>query len=831
MPYKPGRTPFLPKAAIAGLKTASVQVLGGLLLLGAGLLAVALATYASSDPSFNTASDGPIRNALGRTGALVADLGLQGFGLGTWIPVLGFGALGLRMFLGRRISLLPLRIVALVVAMVSLCGAFDLVPAPSSWRAGSSLGGWTGALAHDLLARLFESLSSGGTGGALTGLATGLLVPFVLCLLALPGALALLWSLGLLRGLAVVLGALERRRQRTAARAPADRRPAARRRAVPVFTGPELPPVVLPPGTEAAHPAPEPPAPPRIIPVTPRRPAPEPPPFLQAPEPDPAPGLSPFSGPAPDTHPPVTLIVADSARPARAPLVPLPSLNLLRASPFAGPGTPAEAETKQALAESCERLRQALADFGVSGTVSDARRGPVVTFYVFTPAEGTNPSRVRGLADDIARRMDVPHARVASYEGFSWLGIELANPDPQECRLYDILSRKAFQGHEGMVPLVLGRDVCGAPVVEDLTRMPFYLVAGTEGTGKTTALAAVLLSLVYRLTPRDARFLVIDTGRRSLAAFDGIPHLVTPVITDTAAGLNALKWLLREMEHRYTLMNTLSVRTIEQYNLKVREAHASGNPLRRKIQTGFSETGAPIFESQTIDSTPLGYLVVVIDEIAEMMAQSPDTVETAFERLAAVSRALGIHVIASTGQVNARTLTPRLQALFTHRGCFRTANKLDSRFMVTTNGAERLPSPGEMLFFHAGVPTERIHAPHVTADEIRRVCDFLRDQAPPSYIPDVTAEAEMDPVPAPAPPRDPRAPTLGQPVIRAQIDPLYDRAVEVVVRSGRVSQFLLQKQLRIGAPRASAIIRRMEQEGLVSAPNLAGKRSVIAGKR
>ena len=462
-------------------------------------------------------------------------------------------------------------------------------------------------------------------------------------------------------------------------------------------------------------------------------------------------------------------------------------------------------------------LESTLAEFGVRGEIQKARFGPVVTRYELIPAPGTKTQRVIGLADDIARSMSAMSVRVAVVPGQNVIGVELPNRDRQMVLLRDIFDGDQWAEQQGALPIALGMDIAGHPVITDLVRMPHLLVAGTTGSGKSVGINGMILSLLYTHTPETCRMIMIDPKMLELSVYDGIPHLLTPVVTDPGKAVTALKWTVREMETRYHNMSKLGVRNIDGYNKRLEEARRKGEQLTRRVQTGFdAETGKPVHEEQQLDLNPLPYIVVVIDEVADLMLVAGKDIEAAVQRLAQMARAAGIHVVMATQRPSVDVITGTIKANFPTRISYQVTSKIDSRTILGEQGAEQLLGKGDMLFMEGGGRIIRVHAPFVHDGEVEAVANFLRQQGEPVYDDSVTTEVEQDIA------ANPSAAGAGN-----GDGSLYDQAVQLVAREQKASTSFIQRHLRIGYNRAATIIEDMERNGVVSPANHAGKREVL----
>jgi S-DNA-T family DNA segregation ATPase FtsK/SpoIIIE len=479
-------------------------------------------------------------------------------------------------------------------------------------------------------------------------------------------------------------------------------------------------------------------------------------------------------------------------------------------------------ETKideSALEQNARLLETVLEDFGVKGQIVKVRPGPVVTLYELEPAPGTKASRVIGLADDIARSMSAVSARVATVPGRNVIGIELPNARRETVFLRELLSTRHYEDNRLGLPLALGKDIGGDPVIADLARMPHLLIGGTTGSGKSVAVNTMILSLLYRLPPDRCRFIMIDPKMLELSVYQDIPHLLTPVVTEPRKAIVALKWVVREMEDRYRAMSALGVRNIAGYNEKLIEAARKNQSLTRKVQTGIDpETRRPTFEDEEIDLNPLPFIVVIIDEMADLMLVAGKEIEAAVQRLAQMARAAGIHVVMATQRPSVDVITGTIKANFPTRISFQVTSKIDSRTILGEQGGEQLLGQGDMLYMAGGGKIARVHGPFVSDTEVEDVVRHLRAQGVPSYIESVTDDPEGDDGGI-------GLPGDGE---EAESDQLYDQAIALVARERKCSVSFIQRYLQIGYNRAARIVERMEKEGVVTAANHVGKREILA---
>ncbi len=494
----------------------------------------------------------------------------------------------------------------------------------------------------------------------------------------------------------------------------------------------------------------------------------------------------------------------------------LPSINLL--SP---PRALARDDslTPEMLQENARLLEGVLDDFGVKGEIIEVRPGPVVTLYELEPAPGIKSSRVIGLADDIARSMSAIAARVAVIPGKNAIGIELPNRKRETVYLREMLAAESFSQNKGKLPLTLGKTIGGEPVIADLAKMPHLLVAGTTGSGKSVSINTMILSLLYRLSPSQCRMIMIDPKMLELSIYDGIPHLLSPVVTDPKKAVVALKWTVREMEDRYRKMSKVGVRNIDGFNTRVAQAIDKGETISRTVQTGFDrETGEPIFESEEFDLQPLPYIVVIIDEMADLMMVAGKEIEGTVQRLAQMARAAGIHVIMATQRPSVDVITGTIKANFPTRISFQVTSKIDSRTILQEQGAEQLLGMGDMLFMAGGGRIQRVHGPFVDDSEVEAIVSHLKSQGVPDYLDSILEEDDEEEIASGG---------SGSAGGMDESADLYDQAVAIVLRDGKASTSYVQRRLQIGYNRAASIIERMEQEGVVGPANHAGKREIL----
>jgi S-DNA-T family DNA segregation ATPase FtsK/SpoIIIE len=782
---------------LIGRRTAELGALA-LGLIGLALL-VALASYDPRDPSLNTATTKHVANLAGPAGAILSDLLLQGFGLAGALPGLACLAWAWRVGAQRGIGSFTARIASVIAALPVVAAVLAAIPFPRpiAWPAGAGLGGAVG----QTLAR-----AGLGAGHGLFG-PVGAVAVWIIGL-GLAGTLALL-AFGLSGAEWRTLG---RYSARAASVSLAGGRGAAgvlaRRAGGLGQTSAWVASLVRGPGLA---PDDEPPEPATLVrrevritqPVTP----------------------SPLAAPPPPDAPVPTVTTRPAPRPAvqRKPVqetLPLPdaawrfpSLALLKAPPARSSSGP----TEESLQNNARLLESVLSDYGVQGSIVEIRPGPVVTLYELEPAPGIRSARVIGLADDIARSLSVTAVRIATVPGRNVIGIEVPNSKRETVYLSEILASEEVQKHPGRLVLTLGKEISGAPIVADLARMPHLMIAGTTGSGKSVGVNAMILSLLYRLSPDQCRLILIDPKMLELSTYEGIPHLMAPVVTEPAKAVTALKWVVREMERRYRAMSQLGVRNIGGYNERVADARAKGEVVTRRVQTGFDpDTGRPTFEDQPLALEPLPFIVVVVDEMADLMMVAGKEIEAAVQRLAQMARAAGIHVIMATQRPSVDVITGTIKANFPTRVSFQVISKFDSRTILGEQGAEQLLGQGDMLYMAGGGRITRVHGPFVSDDEVEKVVAFLREQGEPAYVEEVTEPEEDD---------------NGMPMLSGLGGDgekgLLDQAVALVAREGKASTSFIQRHLNIGYNRAAKLIEQMEKEGIVGPANHVGKREVL----
>ena len=791
--------PFLPPAWSEILKRSLLFAAGALVMVFAAAIALALLTYTATDPSFNTATRATPENALGHVGAVVADILMQATGLGAFVLVGAVAGWAVRLMRAKTVSWLWLRTIAVFAGMLLIAMAVDGIPTPDVWPITAGFGGSAGHVLVDLVARHDRLLADLQPLAQVIRITTSVIA-------AVAGVLATAWAMTLQahhvasfagnignvtsNAFAFISGSLAGLRE-TSERKPKPRKPKVEVAKVGPAEAEETPAARVAIVEEDEE---------EVEAVEQRTEA-----TIVAPR-------------AKAAKPSKREIEArqGSLLPDKKKGFDLPHLEIL-----AAPSVVSASKTisREALESNARMLESVLDDFGIKGQIVKVRPGPVVTLYELEPAPGTKTSRVISLADDIARSMSAVSVRIAVVPGRTVIGIELPNANRESVLLREMLSSDEFEKNEGKLVLSLGKDIGGEPIFADLARMPHLLVAGTTGSGKSVAINTMIMSLLYRNTPADVRFIMIDPKMLELSSYDGIPHLLSPVVTDPGKAVMALKWTVREMENRYRAMSQLSVRNVAGYNQRLQEAAKKGQSLKRTVQTGFDPgTGKPIYEEQDLDLTPLPYIVVIIDEMADLMLVAGKEVEAAVQRLAQMARAAGIHVIMATQRPSVDVITGTIKANFPTRISFQVTSKIDSRTILGEQGAEQLLGQGDMLYMAAGGRITRVHGPFVSDKEVEMVTQHLREQCSPDYIEEVTEEADMEDVPGFG------GMSGGN---TSSGDGLFDRAVAIVAKERKASTSFIQRHLQIGYNRAATIIEQMEQQGMISRANHVGKREVL----
>jgi S-DNA-T family DNA segregation ATPase FtsK/SpoIIIE len=806
---------LFPEEMVGAFHRRIAELRGLLLIAFAVLCLIALGTWSATDPNFAYATDGTVKNLMGRAGAAFSDFLMQVFGLGALALILPVAVWGWLVMTHRAPKRWKIRVLFLLGGTLLACGFAACFRAPQGWPLPTGLGG---AIGDSLI--FIPSLLLGSTANAsriLMGLLFGMPTLFMLSI-ALgagfqnepapradeeddedfdPETGEVRERLSFFGRISAFFGSIFHFfymvRTRLKGRRPPKVKRTFRERLAAFFASePELP---LAKGRRE-------------------------------------PTLVPGKGANADYEEDYEEEYEEEEeyeQPRRKPAVAsrekkrrrggtykLPPFDLLAAAS----GSRAPALSVKALEENSRMLESVLEDFGVKGQVVNASPGPVVTLYELEPAPGIKSSRVIGLADDIARSMSAVSARVAVIPGKNAIGIELPNPKREKVVLREQLESKDFRDTPSKLPLCLGKTIGGEPVIADLARMPHLLIAGTTGSGKSVAINTMILSLLYRLSPEQCRLILIDPKMLELSVYDGIPHLLSPVVTDPRKAVIALKWAVREMEERYKKMSKLGVRNIDGFNEAVVEAAAKGKSIKRTVQTGFDrETGEAIFESEDMDLEPLPFIVVVVDEMADLMMVAGKDIEGAIQRLAQMARAAGIHLLMATQRPSVDVITGTIKANFPTRISFQVSSKIDSRTILNEQGAEQLLGQGDMLYMAGGSRISRVHGPFVSDSEVERIVRHLKEQGVPEYLEAITAEPEDG--------ED--GSVFDKSSMGEEGGDLYERAVAIVLRDKKASTSYVQRRLQIGYNRAATLIERMEMEGVISAANHAGKREILAG--
>ncbi|MBI1360242.1 MAG: DNA translocase FtsK [Alphaproteobacteria bacterium] len=798
------------------------RFLTGLLAFSAGVfICGACGSYSPTDPSLNSAVAGEAANLFGRPGALGADLLTQSFGWTAWL--MGFALMigGLRRTLGIGPREPSAWLWGASATILSCCCLAEW-PIPQSWPLAAGLGGAIGDVLLAIASMPFAALRAPDAeiwAAAVAGICTVLFAAMAMGLGASDGA-------ALLRAFRARRRAEAEARQQESGGLPAmfSRMPALpnpfKRKQADIIE-----PIVVTDedefedgdrgffnAVEKAEGVGG-----RSIPITPRvlesRPIPESP--ARETGRVVAPAKAAASGatvPARANASQAATTVAANASTA------IPPLDLLDVPP------PRRSEVDEArLLDMADRLQGVFNDFKVKGRIVEVRPGPVVTLFELEPAPGVKSSQVISLADDIARSMSATAARVAVIPGRNAIGIELPNPSRETVYLRDLLAAQEFRRTRSALPLALGESIEGQPTIADLGKMPHLLIAGTTGSGKSVGINAMILSLMFKLPPEKCRFIMIDPKMLELSIYEGIPHLLSPVVTDPAKAVLALKWVVREMESRYDLMSKMGVRNIAGFNQKAEDAASKGEYLTRQVQTGWDkETGEAVWENEAIKPEPMPHIVVVIDEVADLMMVAGKDIEACVQRLAQMARAAGIHLIMATQRPSVDVITGTIKANFPTRISYQVTSKIDSRTILGEQGAEQLLGMGDLLWMASGGKITRVHGPFVKDEEVERVVSWLKEQGTPQYVQGVTDEFEDDTSVADAA----FGTSSGDPE-----EDMYRDAVAAVIRDKRPTTSYVQRVLRIGYNRAASMIERMEKEGIITAADHSGKRQLVARDR
>ena len=768
---------LLPPGTLDYLRRRSLELVGLSLIISAGAILIALTSYNPRDPSFNSATSATTSNWLGEPGAYAADLLLSFFGIVSTLPALALAGWGWRLIRRHSFDLAWLRLAGTPFLMLTAAATVSAVPLPAAWIEPVTYGGMVGELLLHYQNTACASLALPiWPFTAILALVTIVAMPLVLGVPKRDGHTILLvlwqsirWSgFKVMRFVNILVNAVTVRPKSVTKGTPARktrRRPQkSKDRVEPSLRRPHLGHTVMVEPTSARAGARE-----------------------------------------------------ATERQGRLQLdkdvTELPPLNLLAGSDQ--PTVPTGLD-KDGLQKDAQRLESVLKEFNIHGEIIQALQGPVVTRHELEPAPGTRSARVIALADDIARSMSAISARVAVVPEKNAIGIELPNAQRETVYLRELLGSVDYENASHILPLALGKSISGAPIVVDLARMPHLLVAGTTGSGKSVAINSMVLSLLYRLRPKSCKLIMIDPKMIELSVYDGIPHLLHPVVTDPKKAVVALKWAVKEMNQRYRLMSNLNVRNIAGYNKRIQDAIIKKERLTRTVQTGFdTETGKPIYEEQPLDMEPLPLLVIVVDEMADLMLVAGKDIELAIQSLAQRARAAGIHLIIATQRPSVDVITGTIKANLPTRISFQVTSKIDSRTILGEQGAEQLLGMGDMLYMAGGGQISRVHGPFVSEQEVEKIAVFLRTQGKPDYLEEVTEDEEND----------------GDPDLQGSGsgDELYDRAIQLVLTERKASTSFVQRHLQIGYNRAARLIDKMEAEGVVGAANHVGKREILVG--
>jgi DNA segregation ATPase FtsK/SpoIIIE, S-DNA-T family len=782
------------------LKRRIKELCGLLVLSSVALLMAAFLTYNASDASLNSANSGLTANILGFPGAVVSDLLIQMIGLTNGMLVIVLSFWGVRLLVHKSFNKVIFRLLLLPIGLVLLSGAVAQFSLQDFWKISSGVGGVVGSVIYNQIIPIVApyhispdilSLILGSFGITIlfwcmgAGFQDWLIIFFsVARYINLTSVLLVRFSIFSARALGVgckvtakvANNSLEKTKQRMEPNLVQDNNQLnnlSNRLDVPSLEVDVGVPVILSQnrvenkrkGKEKINPK----------------------------------------------------IVQENLNLQVSGEYSLPQLGLLAYQKEVINSAP----DKQTLEANARMLETVLQDFGIKGEIVKVRPGPVVTLYELEPAPGTRSSRVIGLADDIARSMSAVSVRVAVVPGLNVIGIELPNPNREMVFLRELFETKDYSTSKAKLPIALGKDISGDPIVVDLAKMPHLLIAGTTGSGKSVAVNTMILSLLYKLSPENCRMIMIDPKMLELSIYDNIPHLLSPVVTDPKKAVVALKWTVREMETRYRAMSKLGVRNIDGYNARLADARKKGEVLKRRVQTGFdAETGRPVYEDQPLDLTPIPFIVVIIDEVADLMLVAGKDIEGAVQRLAQMARAAGIHVIMATQRPSVDVITGTIKANFPTRISFQVTSKIDSRTILGEQGAEQLLGQGDMLHMAGGGRVTRVHGPFVSDEEVEDVVAHLRSQGEPEFNDSITEEDDVgDPLAAYGLGAGEKDANNG--------DGLYDKAIAIVAQERKASTSFIQRHLKIGYNRAATIIERMEADGVVSAANHVGKREVL----
>lgn len=778
------KTPLLPESFHRFLSKSLWRLGGGFFFTIFVAGAVSIFSHNPSDPTLNLATNQDPTNLLGLYGAYASDIMLQTMGMGSWFFLGIFITWGWRVFSKRRLPWIWVNFLALPFYVTFACSMLAVFMPPEGTTLHAGLGGLLGAkvnaLLNDVELKLLDFFLPFWANGLIF---FALTIPMAALTLGLEKhewkimgdmilhVVKLVWHYSTVAVMGVITLARGSKKEILEAKGPARAKPIRKPRVREV-------------NEKSAHKA-----------KTKER-------TIS--------GQKKTKKSARDDRENQTTLDFGEKKKGK---YKLPTLNLLSKTKAQAPGANLN---RDALEQNARLLESVLDDFGIGGEICDVKPGPVVTLYELEPAKGLKASRVIGLADDIARSMSALSARVAVLPGTSRIGIELPNSTREMVYLRELLSSNKFESHNGSLPMVLGKDIGGGPIIADLATMPHLLVAGTTGSGKSVGINTMIVSLLYRFTPDECKFIMVDPKMLELSVYADIPHLLTPVVTEAKKAVVALKWAVREMEERYRAMSKLGVRNLKAYNEMVEGANKNGETITRKIQTGFDkDTGQPLYEMQEFDFVSLPLIVVIIDEMADLMQTAGKDVEGAVQRLAQMARAAGIHMIMATQRPSVDVITGTIKANFPTRISFSVTTKIDSRTILGEQGAEQLLGKGDMLYQGNGGRTTRVHGPFVSDQEVENIVSFLKKQGAPSYVADVTEDVDEDGF------------DEGNSLGPSAADSLYDQAVAIVLRDRKASTSYIQRKLKIGYNKAANLIEDMEQQGVISSANHAGKREIL----
>jgi S-DNA-T family DNA segregation ATPase FtsK/SpoIIIE len=838
---------YLPDSLRELPKRRAAELIGLSILGGVAAMSLALLTWSVEDPSLNHATSMPIRNLLGAPGAVASDMAMQFLGLSCVVALTPPAFWGWRLVTRRRLERVRVRLALWLAGSTAAAALASFLPAPARWPLPTGLGGVLGD-AVLWIPRYFFTGSTAGmliAGMALAGIA-------ILTLTAAAG-FGLAPNLDEIEVKAKAMASPHRRGDDPADHDDEDtdgepgfglvslgaaihavltvksavRRmfAAGKRRGAPAGAPARAP--WLNPQAGALFSADDDSF---VAPRSARR-------VEQSSSAAGAHGAAPAARPgeaaiAPTSAASRVAAPAGALKPGRR-IVNEAQPSLLDRADYQLPPLFMLAEPKKlvaskisedALEQNARLLEGVLDDFGVKGEIINVRPGPVVTLYELEPAPGIKSSRVIGLADDIARSMSAISARVAVVQGRNAIGIELPNQRRETVYLRELLASQDFEKTKHRLAIALGKTIGGEPVIVDLARMPHLLVAGTTGSGKSVAINTMILSLLYRLKPEQCRLIMVDPKMLELSAYDGIPHLLTPVVTDPKKAVVALKWAVREMEDRYKKMSKVGVRNIDGFNARVAEAAARDEKITRTVQTGFDrQTGEAIYEQEEMELEELPYIVVIVDEMADLMMVAGKDIEGAIQRLAQMARAAGIHLIMATQRPSVDVITGTIKANFPTRISFQVTSKIDSRTILGEQGAEQLLGQGDMLYMAGGGRISRVHGPFVADNEVEKIVAHLKTQGQPEYLTAITEDEPLEDDEEGGPAASPGS------MDAEEAGDYYDRAVNIVLRDRKCSTSYIQRRLSVGYNKAASLVERMEKEGVVGPANHAGKREILVG--